>query len=205
MKGKSIILTLGFMCLSLLIFSGCSKKAEIKQDMTTQQKSVINDQKAKDEAASREKADRGKALPDRALRDQAMKDDADNLQSRKTAKSKAGMAIAALADIHFDFDQYILRPQDRDILAKAAEWIKENHPKMVTIEGNCDERGTVEYNLALGQQRASEAKKYLVTLGVNEKILKTISYGKERPLDPGHDEEAWAKNRSDHFVVTSGK
>ena len=205
MKGKSIILTLGFICLSLLIFPGCSKKAEIKQDMTTQQKSVITDQRAKDEAAAKEKADRGKVLPDQALRDQAMKEDADNLQSRKTAKSKAGMAIAALADIHFDFDQYILRSQDRNILAKAAEWIKENHPKMVTIEGNCDERGTVEYNLALGQQRASEAKKYLVTLGVNEKILKAISYGKERPLDPGHDEEAWAKNRRDHFLVTSGK
>ena len=205
MKGKSIILTLGLMCFSLLIFPGCSKKAEIKQDMTTQQQSVINDQKAKDEAAAKEKADRGKALPDRALRDQAMKDDADNMKSMKTTKSKAGMAMAALADIHFDFDKYVLRPQDRNRLAKAAAWIKENHPKMVTIEGNCDERGTVEYNLALGQQRASEAKKYLVTLGVNEKILKAISYGKERPLDPGHDEEAWAKNRRDHFLVTSGK
>ena len=200
MKGKSIILTLGFMCLSLLIFPGCSKKAEIKQDMTTQPQSVMTDQKAKDAAAGKEKADRGKAL-----RDQAMKDDADNLKSMKTIESKAGMAIAALADIHFDFDNYVLRPQDRNTLAKTAAWIKENHPKMVTIEGNCDERGTVEYNLALGQQRASEAKKYLVTLGVNEKILKTISYGKERPLDPGHDEEAWTKNRRDHFLVTSGK
>jgi peptidoglycan-associated lipoprotein len=201
MKGKSIIPTLGLMCLSLLIFPGCAKKAEIKQDMTTQQQGVITDQKAKDAAAAKEKADRGKALPD-----QAMKDDSDNLKSMKTTKSKAGMAIAALADIHFDFDKYVLRPQDRDTLAKAAEWIKENHPKMVTIEGNCDERGTVEYNLALGQRRASEAEKYLVTLGVNEKILKAISYGKERPLDPGHDEEAWAKNRRDHFVVvTSGK
>ena len=201
MKGKSIILTLGLMCLSLLIFPGCAKKAEIKQDMTAQQQGVITDQKAKDAAAAKEKADRGKALPD-----QAMKDDADNLKSMKTIESKAGMAIATLADIHFDFDNYVLRPQDRNTLAKTAAWIKENHPKMVTIEGNCDERGTVEYNLALGQRRASEAEKYLVTLGVNEKILKAISYGKERPLDPGHDEEAWAKNRRDHFVVvTSGK
>jgi peptidoglycan-associated lipoprotein len=201
MKGKSIILTLGLMCLSLLIFPGCAKKAEIKQDMTAQQQGVITDQKAKDAAAAKEKADRGKALPD-----QAMKDDADNLKSMKTIESKAGMAIATLADIHFDFDNYVLRPQDRNTLAKTAAWIKENHPKMVTIEGNCDERGTVEYNLALGQRRASEAEKYLVTLGVNEKILKVISYGKERPLDPGHDEEAWTKNRRDHFVVvTSGK
>ena len=205
MKGKSIILTLGLMCLSLLIFPGCTKKAEIKQDVTTQQKSMVSDQKTKDEAAAKERADRGKALSDQALRDQTREGDADNLKSMKTTKSKAGMAIAALADIHFDFDKYVLRPQDRNTLAKTAAWIKENHPKMVTIEGNCDERGTVEYNLALGQQRASEAKKYLVTLGVNEKILKAISYGKERPLDPGHDEEAWTKNRRDHFLVTSGK
>ena len=71
----------------------------------------------------------------------------------------------------------------------------------LAIEGNCDERGTVEYNLALGQKRADEAAKYLADLGVAKERIKTISYGKERPLDPGHNEEAWAKNRRDHFVV----
>jgi len=72
----------------------------------------------------------------------------------------------------------------------------------VLIEGNCDERGTVEYNLALGEKRAQSAMKFLVDLGVDKARIKTISYGKEKPLEPGHNEEAWAKNRRDHFVVT---
>ncbi|MEN6624337.1 MAG: OmpA family protein [Smithella sp.] len=71
----------------------------------------------------------------------------------------------------------------------------------IVVEGNCDERGTAEYNMALGQKRAQEAKKYLVNLGVKGSAIKTVSYGKEKPVDPGHDEEAWAKNRRDHFVI----
>jgi peptidoglycan-associated lipoprotein len=69
------------------------------------------------------------------------------------------------------------------------------------IKGNCDERGTVEYNMALGRERADEAAKYLIDLGIEKERIKTISYGKERPLDPGHNETAWAKNRRDHFIV----
>ena len=72
----------------------------------------------------------------------------------------------------------------------------------IVVEGHCDERGTAEYNMALGQRRAQETKKYLVNLGINESIIKTISYGNERPLDTGTNEEAWAKNRRAHFVVT---
>jgi peptidoglycan-associated lipoprotein len=105
-------------------------------------------------------------------------------------------------DIHFDFDKYTLRPGDREILKGHAEWLQKNEDYTVRIEGNCDERGTAEYNMALGDRRAGEAKKYLVELGVAEKRITTVSYGKERPLDPGHNEEAWAKNRRDHFVLT---
>jgi peptidoglycan-associated lipoprotein len=193
MKGKQSQFILFILCLLLFltIGIGCAKKAEVRQDMAPQQKSVTDDQKAKDEAAAREKA----------LRDQAMKDEADRLKSIKATETKAEMDTAAMADIHFDFDKYAIRPQDRDILVKATGWIKKNNPKMVTIEGNCDERGSDEYNLALGDRRASETKRYLVTMGVNGGILKTISYGNERPLDPGHNEEAWAKNRRAHFVV----
>ncbi len=74
------------------------------------------------------------------------------------------------------------------------------HPGKVRIEGNCDERGTVEYNLALGQKRADAAKAYLVNLGADPKKLETVSYGKEKPVDPGHNEAAWAKNRRDNFT-----
>ncbi len=73
----------------------------------------------------------------------------------------------------------------------------------IQIEGHCDERGTAEYNLALGERRANSAKKYLVSLGIPADRLSTISYGKEMPLDPGHNEEAWAKNRRAHFIILS--
>ncbi|MCS7281629.1 MAG: peptidoglycan-associated lipoprotein Pal [Desulfobacterota bacterium] len=106
-----------------------------------------------------------------------------------------------LKDIHFDFDKYDIRPQDAEILKDNLEWFKANPGKRVRIEGHCDERGTSEYNLILGQKRADAAKNYLVNLGVDEKLLETVSYGKERPLDPGHNEEAWARNRRAHFVV----
>lgn len=110
-------------------------------------------------------------------------------------------AAVALTDIHFDFDKYNIRPQDAQILQEDAKWFlaAENRGKKVRIEGHCDERGTIEYNLVLGQRRADSTKSYLVTLGVDGKLLDTVSYGKERPLDPAHTEEAWAKNRRAHF------
>jgi peptidoglycan-associated lipoprotein len=108
--------------------------------------------------------------------------------------------MVTLKDIHFDFDRYVIRPEDAEILKQDSGWFQENPGTRVRIEGNCDERGTVEYNLVLGQKRADSAKSYLATLGIDPKMLDTISYGKERPVDPAHNEEAWAKNRRDHFV-----
>jgi peptidoglycan-associated lipoprotein len=105
-----------------------------------------------------------------------------------------------LRDVHFDYDRYNIRPADVDILKKDYAWFKANPNGHVTIEGNCDERGSIEYNLALGQKRADAAKGFLETLGVQGKMLKTISYGKEKPIDPGHDEAAWAKNRRAHLA-----
>ena len=108
-------------------------------------------------------------------------------------------AMMMLADIHFDFDRYDIRPPDAEVLKKDYAWFKENPEKRVKIEGNCDERGSIEYNLALGQRRADATKDFLMTLGVSAGELKTISYGKEQPVDPGHNEEAWAKNRRAHL------
>lgn len=112
----------------------------------------------------------------------------------------AGAAVAAgLQDVFFDFDKYNIRPGDAQTLKKDYGWMQGKSEKM-RIEGNCDERGTVEYNLALGQKRADAAKAYLVNLGVGADRLETISYGKEKPVDPGHNEAAWAKNRRDHLT-----
>jgi peptidoglycan-associated lipoprotein len=104
-------------------------------------------------------------------------------------------------DIYFEFDKSTLTPAAQDNLLRKAEWLRENSDATVTIEGHCDDRGTNEYNLALGDRRAESAKAFLTDLGIDPARLATISYGEERPVDPRNTEEAWAKNRRDHFVV----
>ncbi len=105
-----------------------------------------------------------------------------------------------LRPVYFDFDKYDLRQDAQKTLGDNAARIKEHAQMKVRVEGNCDERGTVEYNLALGEKRARAGRDYLVSLGVPSKNLSIISYGKERPLDSGHSENAWSKNRRDDFV-----
>lgn len=108
-----------------------------------------------------------------------------------------------LKDIHFVFDSFELDEQARGLLRDDANWLKEHSRSKAEIEGHCDERGTVEYNLALGTKRAGAAKEYLVALGVSADRLTTISYGEELPLCHEHDESCWQKNRRVHFVVVS--
>jgi peptidoglycan-associated lipoprotein len=112
-------------------------------------------------------------------------------------------ASSPLKDIYFDFDRYDLRPDARETLQANADWLKQNPAIAVQIEGHCDERGTSEYNLALGAKRAQAAKDYLTTLGVSAQRLSTISYGEELPVCTEHTEECWQKNRHDRFVLKS--
>jgi len=103
--------------------------------------------------------------------------------------------------IFFDFDKSDIRPDARPVLAKMAAYIK-THPELdIVIEGNCDERGTEEYNMALGERRALSTRRYLIALGVASGRMATVSYGEERPIDPGHNETAWAKNRNCQFKI----
>ncbi|WP_051261760.1 peptidoglycan-associated lipoprotein Pal [Desulfovibrio inopinatus] len=104
--------------------------------------------------------------------------------------------------VFFDFDRYDLKPEARTILTRKAEILQSNPDVKLIIEGNCDERGTAEYNLALGERRARAAAQYLVNQGVTATRLSTLSYGKERPLNPAHNEAAWAQNRRDEFRAT---
>ncbi len=117
------------------------------------------------------------------------------------AVSDAGGEGGPLGDIRFDYDAAPLSDEARATLEKHALWLQNRREVRVTIEGHCDERGTVEYNLALGEQRARAARDYLVSLGVSAERLSTVSYGKERPLDTGQGESAWARNRRAHFAV----
>jgi peptidoglycan-associated lipoprotein len=104
-----------------------------------------------------------------------------------------------LQNVYFDFDKYDLTSEALQMLAENARVLKAYPDARIVIEGHCDERGTVEYNLALGDKRAKAAKDYLVSLGVNPSQISTISYGKEQPIDSGHTEEAWARNRRAEF------
>ncbi|MDL1976655.1 MAG: peptidoglycan-associated lipoprotein [Desulfobacterales bacterium C00003106] len=104
-------------------------------------------------------------------------------------------------DIHFEFDKSTLLVDAMEILKQKAEWLSTHEDVNITIEGNCDERGTSEYNLALGERRAESAKAFLIDLGISGNRISTVSYGEERPLDLGHDEAAWSANRRDHFAI----
>jgi peptidoglycan-associated lipoprotein len=106
-----------------------------------------------------------------------------------------------MKDVFFDFDKAEVRSDQRDLLDANAAFLKKYPTVRIRVEGHCDERGTREYNMALGDRRANAVKEFLASLGVDAGRIETVSYGKERPFSPGHDESAWAQNRRGHFVA----
>lgn len=106
--------------------------------------------------------------------------------------------------VHFDYDKFAITSEDRDILQRQAGWLQKYSQVRVTVEGHCDERGTREYNLALGARRANAVKEYLVSLGVSSARVDTISYGKERPICTESNESCWAQNRRGVTTITGG-
>ena len=125
--------------------------------------------------------------------------------SLEAARVGKAPAASPLKDIYFDFDKYDLRADARDVLKANAGWLKANASARVEIEGHCDERGTNEYNLALGAKRAQAAKDYLASLGISQARLSTISYGEELPVCKEQNEGCWQKNRRARFVVVSAR
>jgi peptidoglycan-associated lipoprotein len=130
----------------------------------------------------------------------------ESLDTQASMKGRAhevleGRTSAPLLPIYFDFDKSNIREDQRDRMEKSAAVLKQNQSMRVRIEGNCDERGTNEYNMALGERRAQSAKKYLMNLGIHGDRMHTISYGEEKPLLHGHDEYSWAQNRRDDLVI----
>ena len=128
------------------------------------------------------------------------------MMTAKEAEAARGVAVteekpSRFEDVRFDFDQATLREDGKKTCQGVAAYMKSHPHATLLIEGHCDERGTAEYNLALGERRATAVKNYLVSLGVPGAALHTVSFGKERPLDPGHNEDAWAKNRRVHFLL----
>jgi peptidoglycan-associated lipoprotein len=119
------------------------------------------------------------------------------------APTPAVPAAAPLKDVFFDFDKATIREDQKAALNTNVGWLKANGQRKLTIEGHCDERGTAEYNLGLGERRAKAVKDYLVAAGIPADRIATVSYGKERPFVMGHDESAWKWNRRAQFVITS--
>jgi peptidoglycan-associated lipoprotein len=170
--------------LGLSFFMGCSQQTASKpQETTAPQKIEV-------------KQEPSKATPS--------KTQASSLEALQKETLGKGTEEGPLRDVNFDFDRYDLRPDMREILKGHAAWLKANPQVSVEVEGHCDERGTSEYNLALGAKRAESAKRYLIDLGISPSTLSTISYGEELPLCREQNEACWAKNRRAHFVVKAG-
>ena len=167
---------------ALFGFFGCAKKAQVPQGPDEVEFVGLEDTMREPEAPAAGDMEAG--LAEESL----VADAREKLQSQ-------------LQDIHFEFDKYNIRPQAREILKQNYAVLREVPGVEVLIEGHCDERGTGEYNLALGQRRANATRDYLISLGMGASQLSTVSYGEERPLDPRSNEEAWAKNRRSHFVI----
>ncbi len=121
-------------------------------------------------------------------------------ERERLRREQEGM-LGALNDINFDYDSYTINASEMPKINTAANYLKQNREIKIIAEGHCDERGTVEYNLALGQKRAEAVKAYLVKMGIDGNRIQTTSFGKEIPVDPGHTEDAWAKNRRAHFRI----
>jgi len=212
MVKKSLSIIILFFCIGLLMI-GCPKKTVVKdQPSVTKDEAVeLEAERAAKEKAEREAREKEQARikEEEARRaEEARKTKEKEFEKSLTAKKTPGiegevLESKLLKDISFDFDQYTIRPQDLPILKENAAILMKHPNVKIQIEGNCDERGTNEYNLALGERRANSTKKYLISLGISPDHISTISYGEEKPSDPGHNEEAWAKNRRAHIVILS--
>lgn len=173
----------------LMIVTSCAKKT-VKADLDLAQTQEDEAAKLAAEKAKQEEIARQRALDEKRRKEEAA-----------MRKITAARNLFMNEDIYFDFDRSDLKPETQEILKGKAEWLRNNSGESVIIEGHCDERGTNEYNLALGDRRAQSAKNFLIDLGIARSRLTTISYGEERPADPRQNETAWSKNRRDHFVL----
>lgn len=211
----NILKSLVVLSLPLIFLAGCAKDQVIpdsgatlgKQSAAVQKESAASaaDTSAADKAAADAAA---KAAAEKAAREAAAKAAADKAAADKAAADAAAKAAAdksvtedaALKMVFFEFDSYVLGKPSRDVLQGNAEYLLKKYKGKVVVEGHADERGSDEYNLALGENRAKAVMNYLVTLGVPPEQLSVVSYGEERPLDAGHTEESWSKNRRAAFT-----
>ena len=182
-----------------MLVASCQKQKVATQPATATAAEEEAQRKAEEEARQKE-LERQKAIEEETLEAESAKEaglSAEMEEERKMTER----AVFENEDIQFEFDSIRLNSEAQEILRKKAQWLKANPAARVTIEGHCDNRGTNEYNLALGDRRAHSAQVFLIDLGIAESRVQTISFGEERPIDAADNEAAWAQNRRAHFVI----
>lgn len=199
MKKNLLLKTLMLVVMAgLLLTVSCSQKT-VPSDLNAGNENQLS----QEEQAAREAALKAEALAKEkeraAIEAQRLKDEAQ--REREAAERKAEEERFENQDIQFAYDSAELTPMSRMVLKEKSAWLSRNSHVKISIEGHCDDRGTTEYNLALGEKRALAAKSYLQDLGIAGGRMNTISYGEEKPLVHGNDEASWAKNRRAHFVI----
>ena len=194
MKRNLTIATLVIFTFSaFFLLSCCAKKQVVKEEMEVAPTEKVAEAKEEPMAKEEKAVEEAKETKIEQLEEI---DEGKAYKERRAAKFEA-------ESIYFDFDKSSIRPEYRSTLEEKADFLKAYQGDKVRIEGNCDERGTNEYNLALGDRRAKSAEAFLVSLGISPDRIATISYGEEKPLALGHNEDSWSQNRRDDFVITS--
>ena len=193
-KGFGLLVVL--VCVGLLFVSfGCAKKSTVKQDPSM---------KSAQELAAEKELARLREEEAARRREQELKEFEKTMMAKRTPGIEGEVYESRLLKrIHFDFDEYTIRPSDVEILKDNVVLLRKLPTLKIQIEGHCDERGTTEYNIALGERRANSARQYLISSGIEPERISIISYGEERPLIRGQGEEVWAQNRRADFLVVS--
>ena len=191
MKRTSMLVLVGILMLGLFALYGCPKKTETSATPEEQPKAM---EKSPEAAA----AEAAKAEEERKAAEAAA---AAKAAEEEKAREAAAKKEEGLQPVYFDFDKSFIRDDARSVMKANAAYLKANPKVKIKIEGNCDERGTIEYNQALGQRRAQSAKKYLVDLGIKASRISLISYGKEKPICNESTEDCWQRNRRDDLVA----
>ena len=193
---RSINRLLPILLAGMFVYAGCAKQEVVKKD-----ESLVPAVEKPAGTASLKKDALTAEIPDKPIA-------TSNEKSVPISSGQQNQAMTAdlqkaFEKIYFDFDSSTLSDTARQKLARNFAVLKQNTPARIRVEGHCDERGSDEYNLALGERRAQAAVRYLITMGVPADRLSTISYGKEKPADQGHNESSWAKNRRDEFLIAN--
>lgn len=190
-KSKRHFIMIAVVLSGMVIAGGCAKRVSTSETGEAVKPGVEVSKPAAPVTVTEPPVPKVESIQEAALKEEPLKEPV-----------KAPALMKAVGDIYFDFDRYLIREEARTTLSDNAAVLKGKVFKRVVIEGHCDERGTTDYNLALGERRAESTKRYLATLGVDPSKISTVSFGKEKPFCSEHNEDCWQQNRRAHFLVT---